>query len=77
MALDDKVGVKMEFKVKIQYKNGASETVFSIQPPNVNPVTPMFIDLMISQGNIRHVNMMEIRVWDLVVSEANSGLLVP
>lgn len=71
----NKVGVKMEFKVKIQYKNGSNETIFSIAPPNVNPVTPMFLDFLIKDKNIRHVSMTEIRSWDLEISEANGGLV--
>jgi hypothetical protein len=70
-------GVRLEFKIKIQYKNGSNETVFAIKPPNVNPLMPTFLGMEISQGkSMRHINMSEIRSLDIEVDEANGGLVV-
>lgn len=73
--LTNKTGIKLEFKIKVNYKNGANESIFSIKPPNVNPVMPMFLGFEIKAGTIRNINIDEIRSWDLIVNEANSGLI--
>lgn len=60
----------LNFKVKIQYKNGASETIYPTKQLNVNPLTPMFMDFPIGEGKIHSVNMTEIKSWDLEVSKS-------
>lgn len=75
--MEDKIitnGVKLKtrFKVKIYWKNGANETVYSFNPPNINPVTPMFMGFKIKDGNERMVALMEIRAMDIEVYNDNS-----
>lgn len=59
----------LKFKVKIHYDNGANETIFPVEPPNVNPVTPMLMDFVIKRGLVRHVNMTKVRNMDIEVTE--------
>ena len=68
--------VKLQFKIKILYKNGASEVIFAIKPANINPVTPLFLDFTLAEGKMRYINMSEIRCWDLEVTQMNGGIIV-
>ncbi len=66
----------IRFKIKVSWKNGASETILSRTPPNVNPVTPMFMDFNIKDGFNRHISLMEVRALDVEAYEDKSVNLI-
>ncbi len=74
--IQNSVKKTLKFKVKIQYDNGANETIFPLTPPNVNPITPMLMDFVIKRGLCRHVNMTKVRSMDVEVEEEiGSGII--
>lgn len=64
------------FKIRVSWKNGSNETIFAKTPPNVNPVTPMFMDFHIKNGHMRHINMTEVRDLDIEVEQDNTSNII-
>jgi hypothetical protein len=68
------------WKIKINWKNGATGVVFSKGAPNVNPVTPGFMGFKIDDGKFSEINLSEVRSYDIeVIHEAadrNERILV-
>jgi hypothetical protein len=51
---------RVTFSVKVGYKNGANETVFSVKPPNILPGTAL-MTFVIKDGCEIIVNLQEVR----------------
>lgn len=66
----------LKFKVKILYDNGANETIYPTLPPNVNPVTPVFMSFRVKDGFDRHINMSHVRSMDIEISQESEAKII-
>lgn len=67
--IKNQLNKKYKTTVKIQYDNGANETIYPIGSLNVNPLIPMMLELLVKKGMIRSVNLTKIRTMDTIIEE--------
>ena len=64
------IKTKRDYKFRISYDNGASETIFPAQAPHLDPQIPMFMNFVIKNGQVRQVNLNKVRHMDVEITES-------
>jgi hypothetical protein len=62
--------VKRDFKFRISYDNGASDTIHTSVDPQLDKQIPMFMNFFIKVGTVRHVNLQKVRTMDVDINES-------
>lgn len=70
------IQTKRDYKFRINYDNGANETIFPINPPSLDQQIPMFMNFVIKAGSIRQVNLSKVRTMDVEISESREMKLI-
>ena len=70
------VKVIMDYKFRISYDNGATETICTRTPPQLDPQLVGFINFVIKKGNVRQINLNKVRNIDFTVDESTEVNLI-
>lgn len=64
-------GVKkvLKYKIKINFDNGASETIYSMTAPNANPLIPGFLGFILKAGHMKEINITKVRTMEIEAYE--------
>lgn len=64
------VRTRRDYKFRISYDNGATETILTSNDPSLDKQIPMFMNFVIKVGTIRQVNLQKVRYMDVEINES-------